>query len=378
MGAKSDGTVTGVQGAAWSADLGAYFQILTPFIPELGFPVAGGCYDVPTRSTCTSPACSRTSSRPTRSAAPGRPEMTHWVEVMMDRLALELDIGPGRDPAQELHPRGRVPVRDAARDRLRLGQLRGHARQDARECSTSTAFRARAGGAARARASTAGVGFSTYTEVCGLAPSRAVGPQGVGLQAAFWESATVRVHPTRLGDRLLRRLAARPGARHELRADRRGPARDRPAERRGAPRRHQPGPVRLGHLRLALAVASAARRSPAPPSGCRTKAKTDLRRDARGRARGHRARRRRVPGEGPAGQDDVDGRHRRRGAHPAAGAADRDRAGARGDRRSTTRRTSSSRSAPTRASSTSTSRPARSRSCAGSRSTTAGRRSTRC
>jgi carbon-monoxide dehydrogenase large subunit len=41
-----------------------------------------------------------------------------------------------------------------------------------------------------------GVGFSTYVEVCGLAPSRAVGPQGVGLQAAFWESAMVRVHPS--------------------------------------------------------------------------------------------------------------------------------------------------------------------------------------
>src|SRR5438270_8480922 len=41
-----------------------------------------------------------------------------------------------------------------------------------------------------------GVGFSTYVEVCGLAPSRAVGPQGVGLQAAYWESAMVRVHPS--------------------------------------------------------------------------------------------------------------------------------------------------------------------------------------
>jgi carbon-monoxide dehydrogenase large subunit len=41
-----------------------------------------------------------------------------------------------------------------------------------------------------------GIGLSTYVEVCGLAPSRAVGPQGVGLQAAFWESANVRVHPS--------------------------------------------------------------------------------------------------------------------------------------------------------------------------------------
>jgi carbon-monoxide dehydrogenase large subunit len=41
-----------------------------------------------------------------------------------------------------------------------------------------------------------GIGYSTYVEVCGLAPSRVVGPQGVGLNGAFWESATVRVHPT--------------------------------------------------------------------------------------------------------------------------------------------------------------------------------------
>src|SRR3954468_7235400 len=41
-----------------------------------------------------------------------------------------------------------------------------------------------------------GVGFSTYMELCGLAPSRAVGPSGVGLQGGFWESAIVRVHPS--------------------------------------------------------------------------------------------------------------------------------------------------------------------------------------
>ena len=29
------------------ADLGAYQQLLTPFIPELGFPVMGGCYRIP-------------------------------------------------------------------------------------------------------------------------------------------------------------------------------------------------------------------------------------------------------------------------------------------------------------------------------------------
>jgi carbon-monoxide dehydrogenase large subunit len=41
-----------------------------------------------------------------------------------------------------------------------------------------------------------GIGFSTYTEICGLAPTRVVGPEGFGNQAGFWESAMVRVHNT--------------------------------------------------------------------------------------------------------------------------------------------------------------------------------------
>jgi carbon-monoxide dehydrogenase large subunit len=41
-----------------------------------------------------------------------------------------------------------------------------------------------------------GLGFSTYTEICGLAPSRVTGPAGVGIQAGGWESAMVRVNNT--------------------------------------------------------------------------------------------------------------------------------------------------------------------------------------
>jgi carbon-monoxide dehydrogenase large subunit len=39
-----------------------------------------------------------------------------------------------------------------------------------------------------------GIGFCTYTEICGNAPSRIVGPGGFGLQGGGWESATIRVH----------------------------------------------------------------------------------------------------------------------------------------------------------------------------------------
>jgi carbon-monoxide dehydrogenase large subunit len=41
-----------------------------------------------------------------------------------------------------------------------------------------------------------GIGFSTYVEICGLAPSRVLGPPVWGMQGGYFESALVRVHPT--------------------------------------------------------------------------------------------------------------------------------------------------------------------------------------
>ena len=68
-------------------------MLLTPFIPELGFPVMGGCYRFPaidlhftgvfTNKMCTDAI---------RGA--GRPEATYWVELTMDRLADELGMDP--------------------------------------------------------------------------------------------------------------------------------------------------------------------------------------------------------------------------------------------------------------------------------------------
>src|ERR1041384_1497864 len=47
---------------------------------------------------------------------------------------------------------------------------------------------------AKTRGKLRGIGFSTYIEACGLAPSAAVGSLGAGV--GLWESAEVRVTPT--------------------------------------------------------------------------------------------------------------------------------------------------------------------------------------
>jgi carbon-monoxide dehydrogenase large subunit len=49
---------------------------------------------------------------------------------------------------------------------------------------------------ARAQGRYVGIGFSTYVEMCGVAPSAWIGTIGEGWGAGLWESANVRVHLT--------------------------------------------------------------------------------------------------------------------------------------------------------------------------------------
>ncbi len=192
LGAKRDGTLTGCR-ARIIADLGAYLLLLTPFIPELGFPVMGGAYKIPaielqfegvfTNKFCTDAI---------RGA--GRPEGTYWIELTMDKLADELGMDRLELRRKNFIRKDEFQFTTALGMTYDSGDYEGTL-DKLLERFDLEAFR-REQAEMRERGIYRGVGFSTYVEVCGLAPSRAVGPQGVGLQAAFWESAMVRVHPT--------------------------------------------------------------------------------------------------------------------------------------------------------------------------------------
>ena len=192
LGAKRDGTVTGCQ-VRVVADLGAYQLLLTPFIPELGFPVMGGCYkfqaiDLTFEGVFTNKVCTDA----IRGA--GRPEATYWIELAMDRLAAELGMDPLELRRKNFIAKDEFPFTTALGITYDSGDYEGTLDR-LLERFDLEAFR-REQAELRDRGVYRGVGFSTWVEVCGLAPSRVVGPQGVGLQAAFWESALVRVHPT--------------------------------------------------------------------------------------------------------------------------------------------------------------------------------------
>jgi aerobic carbon-monoxide dehydrogenase large subunit len=192
LGAKRDGTLTACR-VRTLADLGAYQQILTPFIPTLGFPVMGGCYkfpaiDIQITGVFTNKMCTDA----IRGA--GRPEATYWLELTMDRVADELGMDRLELRRKNFISKEEFPFETALGIVYDSGDYHGTL-DKLLEHFDVDGFRAEQE-QLRGEGIHRGVGFSTYVEVCGLAPSRAVGPQGVGLQAAYYESANVRVTPS--------------------------------------------------------------------------------------------------------------------------------------------------------------------------------------
>jgi carbon-monoxide dehydrogenase large subunit len=190
VGAKRDGTMTAFH-ATIIADCGGYQTLLTPMIPPLSGFVMCGVYKTPAVQTDVIDVM--TNKFPTDAIrGAGRPEATHMIEVMMDQLADELGMDPLEirrknfiPPFTEPHETPIGVAYDSGNYELALDRLLTHidpaqVRQEAAALRDKGIYR--------------GIGFCTYTEICGNAPSRIVGPGGFGLQGGGWESATVRVH----------------------------------------------------------------------------------------------------------------------------------------------------------------------------------------
>jgi carbon-monoxide dehydrogenase large subunit len=192
MGAKRDGTITAFH-VRIVADFGAYNMLLTPLIPSLGAFVMSGCYKIPAVQTDIVGVF--TNKCPTDAIrGAGRPEATHMIEVTLDQVAAELGMDPVEIRRKNFIPAEDFPaevatgvIYDSGDYNKTLDRLLEHLDLEA--------FR-REQEELRSRGVYRGIGFSTYTEICGLAPSRVTGPSGVGVQAGGWESALVRVNNT--------------------------------------------------------------------------------------------------------------------------------------------------------------------------------------
>jgi len=192
ISANSDGTVTGLK-VELMADMGAYLGLVTPGVPVLGAFMFNAIYKIPAyHFACTNVFTNKTWTDAYRGA--GRPEATFGIERIMDELAVELAMEPLKLREKNWISHEEFPYTTVSTLTYDSGNYEA-ATAKAKELFDYDGLRAEQ---RRRRESEdpvqLGIGISTFTEMCGLAPSRVLGSLSYG--AGGWEHASIRMLPT--------------------------------------------------------------------------------------------------------------------------------------------------------------------------------------
>jgi aerobic carbon-monoxide dehydrogenase large subunit len=190
LAATKDGTITHCR-AKVTAAMGAYLQLVTPGIPLLGAWIYSGPYAIPNYSVEFTGVFTNTTPTDAYRGA-GRPEATYVIELTMNALADEL--GMDRLELRRKNFIAEFPFTLASGLTIDSGDY--HASLDKLlEVLDLDALRAdQAKRRENGEVKQLGVGFSTYSEMCGLAPSRILG--AIRYAAGGWEQATISFLPT--------------------------------------------------------------------------------------------------------------------------------------------------------------------------------------
>jgi len=188
MGFDGDGKITGFK-IDTIANLGAYMSLFSSAVPTyLYATLLAGQYHMPAIHCNVKTVYTNTTPVDAYRGA-GRPEACYVIERIMEKAAREM----GMDPA-ELRRKNFIlefPYQTPVIMNYDCGDFPGHL-EKAQAAADVAGFAARKAEAA-ARGKLRGLGYSTYIEACGIAPSKAVGSLGAGV--GLWESAEVRVNP---------------------------------------------------------------------------------------------------------------------------------------------------------------------------------------
>ncbi|MGH3272938.1 MAG: xanthine dehydrogenase family protein molybdopterin-binding subunit, partial [Streptosporangiaceae bacterium] len=192
IAADRDGRIRGLS-VDLLADMGAYLMLVTPGVPLLGAFMFPSIYKMDAYSfRCTGVFSTKMPTDAYRGA--GRPEATFGIERIMDDLAAELGIEP-----LELRERNWITHEEFPYTTI-CGLTYDSGNYEAATARAKELFdydglrREQAERIARGDSVRLGIGISTFTEMCGLAPSRVLGSLAYG--AGGWEHAAIRMLPT--------------------------------------------------------------------------------------------------------------------------------------------------------------------------------------
>ncbi|RLV47547.1 xanthine dehydrogenase family protein molybdopterin-binding subunit [Nocardioides mangrovicus] len=192
MAADKDGTLTGFK-IELTADLGAYVAVVGGGVPVLGAFMFNAIYKIPAyHFACQTVLTNKTWVDAYRGA--GRPEATFGVERMMDELAHELGMDPMEVRRKNWIRHDEFPYTTVSG----LEYDTGNYEAATEEAMASFGYDELRAEQQRRRESgdrvQLGIGISTFTEMCGLAPSRVLGSLDYG--AGGWENASIRMLAT--------------------------------------------------------------------------------------------------------------------------------------------------------------------------------------
>ncbi|MEY2661232.1 MAG: hypothetical protein RLZZ123_2404 [Pseudomonadota bacterium] len=120
----------------------------------------------------------------------GRPEATYLLERIVSRAAWEL--GLGQDEIRRRNFITQFPYQTPVALQYDIGDY--HACMDQAQKLADVAGFAQRKAASSAKGLLRGIGYSSYIEACGIAPSNIAG--ALGARAGLFECGEVRVHPT--------------------------------------------------------------------------------------------------------------------------------------------------------------------------------------
>ena len=185
LAVKDDGAILGLKYTV-TADVGAYYQLLTPAIPTLTGLMLCGSYTFKNVQMNLKAAFTNKMATDAYRGA-GRPEATYLIERMIDVVAHDLDLDPLEVRRKNFIGKDAFPYETGTAVAYDSGDYTA-ALDKALKMADYEALREQQA-KLREEGRYLGIGFSTYVEICGMGPSAA-------MPAGGWESSTVRVEPT--------------------------------------------------------------------------------------------------------------------------------------------------------------------------------------